>query len=134
MAYNGWKNYETWNVALWIDRVTASSLAEETWKDAEATSYSTRLEVAKASLADRLKDWIEEQNPLANEASMFADLMNAALSEVDWYEIAENFLEDVDKEPEESEDEDDECMCDPEGETHSEGCERAGDPIANKRS
>ena len=139
MAYNGWKNYETWNVALWIDNDQGNynhrqSLAQDAWDDAEAGRYSTREQNAKSALADSLKDWIEEQNPLANEASMFADLMNAALSEVDWYEIAENFLEDVDKEPEESEDEDedDECMCDPEGETHSEGCERAGDPIAKR--
>ena len=43
-------------------------------------------------LASSLKDWIESQNPIAENASLFADLLNSALSEVDWQEIAENFL------------------------------------------
>jgi hypothetical protein len=38
--------------------------------------------------------FIEVLNPLTDGASMFTDLLNAALSEVDWHEIAEAFLED----------------------------------------
>lgn len=100
MAYNGWKNYETWNVALWIDNDQGSysqrcEMAQDAWDNADGDE-----DEAKRKLADALKDWIEEMNPLASEASMFSDLMNAALGEVDWYEIAENFLEDVDKEEE----------------------------------
>jgi hypothetical protein len=37
-------------------------------------------------------DWIEQLNPLADEANLFSDLINAALGEVNWYEIAETFL------------------------------------------
>lgn len=106
MAYNGWKNYETWNVALWIDNDQGSysqrqEMTQDAWKNAEASKTFTKIEQAKIDLADALKEWIEDQNPLAEEASMFTDLLNAALSEVDWYEMAENFLEDVEKEEEE---------------------------------
>jgi hypothetical protein len=109
MAYNGWKNYETWNVALWIDNEQGSysqrqEMAQDAWENAEgkrAYASQTRLDRAKCLLADSLKDWIEEMNPLADSASLFSDLMSAALGEVDWYEIAENFLEDVDTEEEE---------------------------------
>ena len=108
MAYNGWKNYETWNVALWIDNEQGSysqrcEMAQEAYNDADGD-----MDDATRNLADSLKDWIEEMNPLASEASLFSDLLGAALSEVDWWEIAENFLEDVDKKDDEPEEETDE--------------------------
>ena len=79
MSYNGWKNYETWNVALWIDN--------------EEGSYHERRDMARSArsvgeYARMLQDWVEEMAPDLG-ASMFSDLLNAALSEVDWDEIAE---------------------------------------------
>ena len=113
MAYNGWTNYKTWNVALWIDNDQGSysqrqSMAEEAWENASACRTFTRLERATLDLADALKDWIEEMNPLGNDASMFSDLLSAALGEVDWHEIAENFMSDVDQEEEEEEEDNNE--------------------------
>lgn len=103
MAYNGWTNYETWNVALWIDNDQGSysyrcEMAQECYDDNKDDADD-----AKRALASRLKDYIEEMNPLASDASLFSDLLGAALSEVDWYEIAENFLEDVDKDDDDTE-------------------------------
>jgi hypothetical protein len=54
-------------------------------------------------LSDRLKNEIEEANPVADQASMWADLMGAALSEVNWHEIAEHYIENVDKDEEDEE-------------------------------
>jgi hypothetical protein len=102
--YNGWNNYETWNVALWIDNdygmyTQRQEMAQTAWDDAAASPHGhvTRLENAQAKLAAGLKDWVEEMNPIASENSLFTDLLNAALGEVDWDEIAENFLTDVEK-------------------------------------
>lgn len=63
----------------------------------------TREEAARFALADRLKEWHEEgKDELLERAkvtcTIWADLLNAALSEVDWAEIAQSFLDDVDKE------------------------------------
>lgn len=99
-GYNGWRNYETWAVALWIDNEQGSySYSREMVSDAvESHALDPNTEpgetVSVSDIADRLKDWIEESAP-EMEASLYSDLLNAALSEVDWYEIAENYLEEV---------------------------------------
>jgi hypothetical protein len=102
--YNGWSNYETWNVALWIDNdwgmyTHRQEMAQDAWDAAETSpnGIQLRLDTAQARLAVALKDWVEEMNPIASENSLFTDLLNAALGEVDWHEIAENFLTDVEK-------------------------------------
>jgi hypothetical protein len=91
--YNGWKNYETWAVALWIDNEQSSQeYARELAEQATTDSSISEGRTAEGVLADTIKQWIEEQNPLAETATLFTDLLNAALSEVDWYEIAEHYL------------------------------------------
>jgi hypothetical protein len=114
--YNGWKNYETWAVALWLDNEESSynkahRMARAAWRDAEADDHFTRDERAMLALSDGIKEWVEESNPCADRADLWADLMNAALSEVDWREVAEHYLSDVDRSddaaPEDESDEDD---------------------------
>lgn len=87
--YQGWKNYETWAVALWIDN--DQGLYNMITEQAEIFKKET--DEAKFKLADYIKDTIEEMNPLTDTATLFTDLLNAALGEVDWYEVAEHHLE-----------------------------------------
>jgi leucyl aminopeptidase (aminopeptidase T) len=89
-TYNGWTNYETWLVKLWIDNDQGS---QEYWLD-EARRLDDVYHVASA-----LKDWAQEFAP--ETTGMYADLMNAAISSVEWYEIAESLLEDVKEQDEE---------------------------------
>ena len=108
-GYNGWQNYETWVVNLWLSNDQGTyehwrGLAREAWHDAEATDIFTRAEVARNDLAKHLKNEIEEYNPCP-EAALYSDLLNAALSEINWYEVADAFLEAI---PDEEEDEQDE--------------------------
>ena len=98
--YNGWTNYETWNVKLWMDNDESTyrywkEQTDELWKHAresQAWPGSTREESAAAQLADALKSEHEENRP--EVSGMYADLLGAALSEVNWLEIAENLLAD----------------------------------------
>jgi len=114
--YNGWTNYETWNVKLWMDNEEGSQsyysdLAQEAYNDAEADGTFTREERATLDLSAKIKDeyesamfdWLEESG---KQASVWADLLGAALGEVNWHEIAENMIDDVDKEEETAEDSD----------------------------
>ena len=105
--YNGWYNYETWLMNLWMDNDEGSQgywseIAQECYDDAEACATFTREENAVFAFADRLKEEKEQENPVEG-ANFWADMMNAALSEVNYHDIAEHYIDEVEKEEEEVE-------------------------------
>jgi hypothetical protein len=98
--YNGFLNYETWVVALWIDNDQDSyiywrEIAEECRSEV-ASSEALRVgEAAIELLADRLKEDHRSRAPherLGGEVDVYCDLLTAALDEVDWVEVAEQLL------------------------------------------
>lgn len=102
-GYNGWANYETWAVALWIDNEqgtheqrrgmghTAVRIAPV---NQNVPEIWTAQQAARYAYADALKEWVTDELMPDLGASLAADLLGAALSEVDWAEIAENWLYD----------------------------------------
>jgi hypothetical protein len=84
-GYNGWSNYVTWDVAQWIDN------------DQDLLEYVHKIgreNTDKVLFADAIKYTIEAMAPEL-EASVFSDLLNFAISEVDWYELAESYLKEI---------------------------------------
>ena len=106
-GYNGWTNYETWAVSLWISNEQSS---QEYWHE-QARSVFERcadkrpnalMDAAsnrRSMLASMLKDEHESgaEEFMGNQSSVFADLMNAALGSVDWYEVAQSLLDEVEE-------------------------------------
>ena len=87
--YNGWSNYETWNVKLWLDN--DEYLCNE-WQPEIAGQYPDD----EVGLARAIQEFVcDPENGLVPDlgATMASDLLNAALSEVNWREIAESILE-----------------------------------------
>lgn len=109
-TYNGWTNYETWVVNLWMDNEEGTydywrEVAEDVYHNQthEPSNGFTRMDEAVYLLADRLKDDHEDRkdNILENyelTSSVWADLLGSALCVVNWQEIAEHLLENVEVE------------------------------------
>ena len=81
--HNGWSNYMTWDIALWIDNEQGTY---KYWRD-----LAEKMNVY--DLADKLKDDIEEEQPEI-AASLYSDILGYGLAKVNWYEIAKHLKED----------------------------------------
>ena len=98
--YNGWSNYETWLVKLWLDNEQKTADLQKEWlnraKNTPKVDVWTIEETVKFTLADILKDEVNGMIPMriSNHADLWCDLINAGLSEVDWQEIADNIISD----------------------------------------
>ena len=79
-TYNGWSNYETWCVNLW--------LTSEPGTSEYLTQIATQERMEDRQRGDDLKSFVEEMMP-HNGASLASDLLTSALSQVDWQEIIE---------------------------------------------
>jgi len=106
-TYNGWKNYPTWAVNLWLsndqglyemtreavrdeyeDAPNCLNVKQEIWTVDQARRFNT---------ADRLRELVEELPEavaVSEQASFAADLFGYALGCVDWYEIADAWIAD----------------------------------------
>lgn len=105
-TYNGWRNYETWLTNLWLnnDQGTYTYWRKETrlfWHSQKHIPVDMRWKITRVILAHCLKDVIEKYGRRP-EVGLYSELLNAALSAIDWYEVAEAFLEGI---PDEEQDE-----------------------------
>lgn len=89
--YNGWTNYETWSVALWIgnDESLELTIAHLTDENAEPYELAQAIKTFITDNVPELDDYNESGVPLA----MYAQLLQGALSDVNWTEIAEKEIE-----------------------------------------
>jgi hypothetical protein len=104
-TYNGWTNYETWLVNLWMDNEQGS---QEYFRETAREIYEcphnpyrahmTRAADAGLAFADWLKAYHEENRPEMPTCGVYHDLLSGALSEVNWNEIARHYIEAIEEE------------------------------------
>ncbi len=131
--FNGWSNHATWCVHLWLTneegdyrywREEAARHRKEAPRHENVREGIWSVELTeRAGLAEQMKSEIEEGSPL-EAASLFSDLLSATLSDVDWHEVAGAFLEDVEPNPSDDDDQAEEDEEDGEEEQSGEAFEQ----------
>lgn len=103
--YNGWTNYETWVVKLWMDNSEGDyNYWQEQAEEACKASYDAEDETWKEEAINNLQNQLSDSHEEAKDellgaysggaCNVFHDLLNASMSEVNWYEIAEAMVND----------------------------------------
>jgi len=103
MSYNGWANYETWAVVLWLDNDEGSyrycrELAERAIDEAGdcrqvEQGIWTEEQAARFTLADALEQ--EHTEGMPELSGVYSDLLLSALGSVDWHEVAAHYIDGV---------------------------------------
>ena len=89
---NGWTNFETWSAYTWL------TAEEQPTKDIEAAAAAALdeadgdAEAAAEILAPQIKQYIPAKAPDI-AAGLFRDILDEALHEINYNEIAAAFLE-----------------------------------------
>ena len=88
--YNGWTNYDTWLCNLWFDNFEFSEMLDmfDGCEDKDDI-----LRVIKNYIKDYVEEYVEESRE--NASGFINDLISSALGEIDYYDIAEHYVDDV---------------------------------------
>ena len=105
--YNGWSNYETWNFKLWLDNdedlhnyIIGQIKKIKAFPNKDNKAYE---------VSNFLRSYIEDNVPnlnvstrsqsvhgsMSDKNGFYNDILNAALRDINTYEIAESYLEDL---------------------------------------
>ena len=94
---NGWTNYETWLANLWFDDAFSDDADTALERAAEDTDGTEIKAEAVRALAETIEEAIvaaTTEETSIPESGFVADILNAALREINYREIAEHYIDD----------------------------------------
>jgi hypothetical protein len=106
-GFNGWTNRPTWSVYCWLTSEEFSykqfrALAQNFFDNTQAGAILNREQAAQRDLAETLRDMYDSALSDLLEsadagASVWADMLSASLQSVNFDEIAQALLQEVDR-------------------------------------
>lgn len=91
--YNGWTNWETWIVNLWMDN---DQKLYQHFLDITREEVSGNKELCTFTISVILREYFDEWAPEID--GLYLDLLNGAMREVNWREIALHLIEQLSEE------------------------------------
>ncbi len=92
-TYNGWTNYQTWVVNLWMTNDSGSYEHLQSMARDCLTHLEDNVSDAVWELSKRLEEDHDEFMP--EVTGVYADLLTHSLGMVNWHEIARHVIDDV---------------------------------------
>lgn len=87
MTHNGFKNYESWSIGSWMDNDAETQ---------ELFAGMARRARDVGQLSQEIEAYWKDNAPELE--GVYAQLLHGALSDVNWYELAERLMEDAEDE------------------------------------
>ena len=91
--YNGWTNYATWLVNLHFDCLDFTDEVDSGVFD-DMDAHGIRCHVA-SWIQELVESHVEEYEIPYGRGGFVIDLINATLSDVDWHDIADHYVDDI---------------------------------------
>ena len=91
--YNGWNNYETWLCNMWFDSSFDFTDDLEMFESCE--SNDDVLDIIENYIQSTIEEFVECSFSPGDAHGFINDMLNSAMSEIDYREIAEHYVQDV---------------------------------------
>lgn len=100
--YNGWANWETWNMALWLGESDDEAILDQAHRELDDFTDETEVNIREAtsSMAEWLRVYCEEVYlGHLNQEDLRGPVGDAIWSsywpKIEWYDIAENYVKEA---------------------------------------
>ena len=90
--YNGWTNYETWLCNMWFDNFEFTDMMD---MFDQCEDNCDVLEIIEEYIKSTVEEFVEYSLTPGDQDGFINDMLNAAISEIYWLDIAEQYVDDV---------------------------------------
>jgi len=93
-GYNGWTNYETWLCNIWFDNF---DFIEDMEMFEKCEDNCDVLNIIEDYIKSTVEEFVEYSltRSWGDVHGFIHDMLNASISEIDWRDIAEHYVDDV---------------------------------------
>ena len=90
--HNGWSNYETWLCSMWFNDFDFTDMMD---MFDQCEDNCDVLDIIENYIKEHVEEFVEYSLAPASQHGFMHDMLNAAISEIDFRDIAEHYVDDV---------------------------------------